>query len=64
MEYSLFSAVLIALLLLLVGYASLVFLFTPKYDPREPPVLTHYVPYVGHVLGLIFEGQGYFERLR
>ena len=51
-------------LLLVIVYISLVYLFSPKYDPREPPVISSFVPYVGHILGLLRYGQRYFEILR
>ncbi|KAJ5909863.1 hypothetical protein N7504_004506 [Penicillium tannophilum] len=34
-----------------------------KGDPREPPVVTSAIPLVGHFLGLIFSGFGYFTKL-
>lgn len=51
-------------LLLVIVYISLVYLFSPKYDPREPPVISSLIPYVGHILGLLRYGQRYFEILR
>ena len=48
----------------LVGYFSIVYLFDPKYDPKEPPVLSHYIPFVGHIAGMIWHGQDYFNILR
>ena len=47
-----------------VGYFTFVCLLDPQYDPREPPVLSHYIPYVGHIIGMIQHGQGYFDMLR
>ena len=58
---SIFAGVL---LLLVITYISLVYLFSPKYDPREPPVIPSLIPYVGHMLGLLRYGQRYFEILR
>lgn len=52
------------LVVVIIGYISLVYLFSPKYDLREPPVLPHWIPYVGHILGLIRNGPLYFESLR
>ncbi|KAJ5769177.1 hypothetical protein N7520_003736 [Penicillium odoratum] len=34
-----------------------------KGDPREPPVVTNKIPLVGHLLGLITSGFGYFTIL-
>ena len=63
MESSAASTSVIVLLFVIVGYMSVVYLFSPKYDPREPPVLSHYILYVGHLLGLVRQGQHYFEIL-
>ena len=64
MDSSLFSTFVGILLLVVVVYVSLVYLFGPKYDPREPPVIASLVPFVGHILGLLRYGQRYFEILR
>lgn len=64
MDINVASITVVALLSLVIGYASIVYFFSPRYDPREPPVLSHYIPYVGHILGLIQHGQQYFEMLR
>ncbi|KAL9134788.1 MAG: hypothetical protein Q9175_004026 [Cornicularia normoerica] len=63
MDTSLFSAFVGVSLLVVIVYVSLVYLFSPKYDPREPPVISSLVPYVGHILGLLRYGQRYFEIL-
>lgn len=64
METSLFSTFVGVVLLLVIVYISLVYLFSPKYDPKEPPVVSSLIPYVGHILGLLRYGQRYFEILR
>ena len=64
MDSSLFSTFVGILLLVVIVYVSLVYLFSPKYDPREPPVISSLVPFVGHILGLLRYGQRYFEILR
>ena len=64
MDISLFSAIVGVLLLGVIGYVALVHLFCPIYDPREPPVVSSLIPYVGHILGLLRYGQRYFELLR
>lgn len=43
---------------------SVVYLLDVKYDDREPPAIRHPIPYVGHLLGLVWWGQHYFERIR
>jgi len=64
MDFTVASTSVVLLTVVVVGYVSLVHLFSPKYDPREPPVLPHLIPYVGHILGLIRNGPLYFETLR
>ena len=64
MDTSLFSTFVGILLLVVIVYVSLVYMFGPKYDPREPPVISSLVPFVGHILGLLRYGQRYFEILR
>ena len=64
MNASLFSTFVGILLLVVIVYVSLVYLFGPKYDPREPPVILSLVPFVGHILGILRYGQRYFEILR
>lgn len=64
MDTSLVSTSVGVLLLLVIVYLSLVYVFSPKYDPREPPVISSWIPYVGHILGLLRYGQRYFEILR
>lgn len=64
MDFTVVSISAVLVIVVVVGYVSLVYLFSPKYDPREPPVLPRWVPYVGHILGLIRNGPLYFETLR
>ena len=64
MDTSLFSVFVVVLLLAVIVSVSFVYLFSPKYDPREPPVISSSIPYVGHILGLLRYGQRYFEILR
>lgn len=33
-------------------------------EAHEPPVVEHWIPYVGHLFGLIRFGVSYFDRLR
>ena len=33
-------------------------------EVHEPPVVEHWIPYVGHLFGLIRFGVSYFDRLR
>ena len=64
MDISLCWVFVVVLLLVVIVSVSLVYLFSPKYDPREPPVISSSVPYVGHIIGLLRYGQRYFEILR
>jgi hypothetical protein len=32
-----------------------------NYDSREPPVIPHCIPYIGHVIGIFRYGAKYFE---
>ena len=34
-----------------------------NHDPREPPLAKQSVPVVGHILGLIYHGNSYLEKL-
>lgn len=58
------SITMFVLIAVVVIYISSVYLFSPEYDAREPPVLPHMIPYIGHILGLIRYGQHYFSILR
>jgi len=64
MDVSIASMAMGSLLLVVTTYVSIIYFFSPKYDPREPPVISHIIPYVGHILGLIIYGTHYFEILR
>jgi hypothetical protein len=35
-----------------------------KYDPREPPIISHPVPFVGHVIGMFKHGAKYFDFIK
>jgi cytochrome P450 len=39
-------------------------LFSVKYDPREPPIITHPIPLVGHVIGMFRHGASYFDFIK
>ena len=55
-------------LLLLVGCAVACYVldhfYAPKNAPNEPPVLSHPIPYIGHIIGLLRHGLAYFEMTR
>lgn len=57
------------LLLLLAGAAAaawfaLDYFCAPRLSQNEPPLLSHPVPYVGHILGLLRHGTRYYEMTR
>lgn len=57
------SKVSTALLVLALG-TLIWFIRTPTSDPREPPVLSPRVPYIGHLLGLAIDQAEYLQKLR
>lgn len=61
---SLTWGILIIATTVITVYFSIPYAFGVKYDDREPPAIKHPIPYVGHLLGLVWWGQHYFERIR
>ena len=57
------STILYVTLLISLFAALIIYFLGPGYDPREPPVIPQSVPYIGHIIGLIRHGSGYFEHL-
>ena len=57
-------------LLLLVAVAAgaawyaLHYFCAPRLSPKEPPLLPHPIPYIGHILGLLRYGTRYYEMTR
>lgn len=57
---------MIFLLLQVIGIAVLVshllgrFLMLP-HDPKEPPLIPSRIPFIGHVIGLLRHGSGYYS---
>lgn len=39
-------------------------LFGVKYDPREPPIISHPIPFIGHVIGMFRHGAKYFDFIK
>lgn len=35
----------------------------PVYDPREPPLISHPLPIIGHLIGMLRYGSGYYEQI-
>ena len=40
------------------------FLVNPQHHPKEPPVVTSSIPLIGHIIGLIWHGTRYYQKLR
>ena len=38
-------------------------LFSPRFDQHEPPVLKHWIPFVGHIIDLIRYRTDFLPRL-
>ena len=57
------STILYGTLLFSIIAYSLFHFLGPNYDPREPPVVPQTIPFIGHIIGLIRYGHGYFESL-
>lgn len=36
---------------------------TPSHDPKEPPLIPPKIPLVGHIIGLLRDGTGYYPRI-
>lgn len=63
------SGLQVPLLLLLAAVATaawfaLDYICAPRLSQKEPPLLPHPVPYVGHILGLLRHGTKYYEMTR
>lgn len=58
-----------SLLLLVIGSAiAVVFYFlghflTLPHDPKEPPLIAPRIPLIGHVIGLLYNGTGYYSKV-
>ena len=54
-------------LLAAAGFAawySVGYFYAPRLSPKEPPLLDHPIPYIGHILGLLRHGTRYYEITR
>jgi hypothetical protein len=38
--------------------------FRFEHDPREPPLIRHTVPYIGHIIGIFRHGLEYFDYVK
>jgi lipid-A-disaccharide synthase-like uncharacterized protein len=50
--------------LLLVGLHYCVQFLTTKHDPREPPLISPKIPFIGHLVGLLRYGLAYYAKAR
>ena len=58
-----------ATMLLVVAAAIVVWyildhLYIPSHLPNEPPLVSHSIPYIGHIIGLLRYGTRYYEIIR
>lgn len=65
MEISLNTSLLLVLAIALATtWYALDYFYIPKQLPNEPPLVGHYVPYIGHIIGLLRHGTRYYEIIR
>ncbi|KAI0602013.1 cytochrome P450 [Biscogniauxia sp. FL1348] len=57
------SAIATCVVTLITAYALIYQLSRRKLDPREPTVIASPIPYVGHLLGMAFQGGRYVKNL-
>lgn len=50
--------------LLIIVYITIQYFATRKVDPREPPVISSTLPYLGHILGILQNGGKYYKMIR
>lgn len=43
------------------AWYALDYFWAPRLSPKEPPLLPHPIPYIGHILGLLRHGTRYYE---
>lgn len=53
-----------SLALITILYATVQYFATRKIDPREPPIVSSTLPYLGHVLGTLQNGNKYYKMIR
>jgi len=52
------------LILIVILYATVQYFATRKFDPREPPIISSPLPYLGHILGMLQNGSKYHKMIR
>ena len=65
MEISLTTPLLLVLAIVsATTWYALDYFYIPKQLPNEPPLIGHYIPYIGHIIGLIRHGTRYYQIIR
>ena len=65
MELSLTTPLLLVLAIVsATTWYALDYFYVPKQLPNEPPLIGHYIPYIGHIIGLIRHGTRYYQIIR
>ena len=65
MDISLTTPLLLALAIVsATTWYALDYFYVPKQLPNEPPLVGHYIPYIGHIIGLIRHGTRYYQIIR
>lgn len=53
-----------SVVLIIIAYSTVQYFATRKVDPREPPVISSTLPYLGHILGVLQNGGKYYKIIR
>ena len=65
MEISLNTPLLLVLAIVTATtWYALDYFYVPKQLPNEPPLVDHYIPYIGHITGLLRHGTRYYQIIR
>ena len=43
------------------GSCILLRIFQPRHHPQEPAVIPQGIPYIGHIVGIVKHGLGYYQ---
>ena len=58
------AAILFLILAVSAIWYILDYLFVSMQLPNEPPLLSHPIPYIGHIIGLLRHGSRYYQLTR
>ena len=65
MEISLSTPLLLLLAIVsATTWYALDYFYVPKQLSNEPPLVDHYIPYIGHIIGLMRHGTRYYQMIR